>query len=532
MSLLPYTGVFGKEQLIHLLKRTTFGAKKRDMIAFSNNTLTETVDALLSPSAASLTPLPPVKNYYDPANNPDSEVLPGKTWVDTQDNARSNFRRSQSFRAWWYGLMLQQEATILEKMTLFWHNHFPDDMDERSAIMGYINNKTLRTNALGNFKTFVRIITLDPMMLRYLNGGANNVLAPDENYARELQELFTLGKGPNSKYTEDDVRAAARVLTGFQISPQVIGYPFQAVFSPTRHDTGDKQFSAFYNNRIVHGQLGADGAKELDDLLSMIFEQPEVSLFMCRKLYRFFVYYKIDEVVEHDVIEPLALIFRDANYELKPVLKALFTSAHFFDAAFKGAIIKSPIDYVVGLARECAVFLPQIDLMDFPSIQKAYEAWLSFHNDTNYGAAAQRQAVGNLPNVAGWDAYYQEPNYYRIWIDSETYPKRIKFGENMLNNTNWVKIELIEVAKQYDSVRQITSFINDVLIHFYSVSPSPTFKDRLRNILLSGQTDDHYWTDAWDAFVANPSVSNKSVVETRLKAFFQAVILRPEFHLM
>ena len=251
MPIQPYIGVFGKEQLIHLLKRTTFGAKKRDLDAFSNKTLVETVDALLSPSVASLTPLPPVKNYYDPANNPDPEVLPGKTWVDVQDNARSNFRRSQSFRAWWYGLMLQQEATILEKMTLFWHNHFPDDMNERSAIMGYINNRTLRTNALGNFKTFVRTMTLDPMMLRYLNGGANNVLAPDENYARELQELFTLGKGPNSQYTEEDVRAAARVLTGFQISPQVIGFPFQAVFNPPRHDTGDKQFSAFYNNRII-----------------------------------------------------------------------------------------------------------------------------------------------------------------------------------------------------------------------------------------------------------------------------------------
>ena len=284
-------------------------------------------------------------------------------------------------------------------------------------------------------------------------------------------------------------------MTGFQISPQVIGFPFQAVFNPPRHDTGDKQFSAFYNNRIIRGQSGADGAKELDDLLDMIFEQPEVALFMCRKLYRFFVYYKIDAAVERDVIEPLALIFRNANYELKPVLKALFTSAHFFDAAFKGAVIKSPIDYVVGLARECAVVLPQMTLTNFASIQITYE-----------------------------------PNYYRNWIDSETYPKRIKFGENILNG-GLAKIETTDVAKQYDSVRQITPFIDDILAHFYSISVPSSFKDRLRGILLSGQTDEHYWTEAWDAFIANPSAANKSVVETRLKVFFRAVILRPEFHL-
>ena len=138
--------------------------------------------------------------------------------------------------------------------------------------------------------------------------------------------------------------------------------------------------------------------------------------------------------------------------------------------------------------------------------------------------------MGDQPNVAGWEAYYQEPNYYRNWIDSETYPKRIKFGENILNG-GLAKIETTDVAKQYDSVRQITPFIDAVLMHFYSISVPSSFKDRLRGILLSGQTDEYYWTEAWDAFIANPSAANKSVVETRLKAFFRAVILRPEFHL-
>jgi uncharacterized protein (DUF1800 family) len=419
-------------------------------------------------------------------------------------------------------------------MVLFWHNHFPIDMDDRSAIMAYIYNKTLRNNALGNLKIFVKAITLDPMMLRYLNGAANNVNAPDENYARELQELFTIGKGENAHFTEGDVRAAAKVLTGYQISIQAGGFPFQAIFQPARHDTTDKQFSAFYNNTVIRGRSGTEGFKELDDLLAMIFAQNEVALFICRKLYRFFVYHKIDATVEQNIIVPLAELFRQADYNITPVLKVLLTSAHFFETAFRGCIIKSPIDFVAGIGRSFNVSLPTIQANNYPSVVAAYSAWYSFHVADTNGAAAQRQNLADPPNVAGWSAYYQEPNYYRLWIDTETYPKRVKFAETMVNGTGIgnILVNVTEWTKNLSEPQNATKLVDDVLETLYAVPVSPTFKARLISILLSGQTNDGYWATAWNDFITNPTASNKSVVETRLLAFYRAIITKPEFNLM
>ena len=190
-------------------------------------------------------------------------------------------------------------------------------------------------------------------MLRYLNGYVNTASAPDENYARELQELFTLGKGPAVQYTEADVRTAARVLTGWRINTT----NYTSYFDATRHDTAAKVFSSFYGGKTITGKTGAAGATETDELIDMIFLKDEVSKFICRRLYRWFVYYKIDAAVELNIIEPLAKIFRDNNYEIKPVMRALLQSEHFYDVLNQGCLIKSPVDLIVGHLREFAVVL-------------------------------------------------------------------------------------------------------------------------------------------------------------------------------
>ena len=531
--LTPYTGIFGREEITHLLNRTLFGARKGDIDFFSTKTLAETVDTLLAPSQKAQSPTPPLKNYFNPNDNPDPEVLQGETWVNTFDNSLSNGRRKAAFKAWWVGLMLHQERDILEKMVLFWHNHFPIDMDDRSAIMAYIYNRTLRQHALGNFKTFVKAITLDPMMLRYLNGASNNTSAADENYARELQELFTLGKSVNAQFTEEDVRAAARILTGYQITIQTPTVPFEAVFNPLRHDATDKQFSAFYNNTIIKGRAGTEGVKELDDLLEMIFKQPEVALFICRKIYRFFIYHKIDDTVEKDVIQPLATLFRSKNYEIKPVLAALFTSSHFFEPRFRGCMIKSPIDYVVGLGRTFDIQLPTIKADNFSSVVDTYAAWYSFHVFDTNGAAAQRQNLADPPSVAGWSAYYQEPNYYRLWLDTDTYPKRIRFAATLLNKVwYFAYINPLTFTAQFASANDADKLIEDTLKILVQVPVSQAFTQQLKQLLLSGQTNDYYWTEAWQRYKNDPTATNTTVVETRLKALYQAIILKPEFQLM
>jgi uncharacterized protein (DUF1800 family) len=235
--------------------------------------------------------------------------------------------------------MFYQERSIHEKMILFWHNHFSTEADTvRDARYLYKHHSLLRKFALGNFKTFVREMSIDPAMLVYLNGNKNTKTAPDENYGRELQELFTMGKGSDSKYTEDDVKAAAKVLTGYVVDALKIDYSF----TPSRHDTSDKTFSAYYNNTVIKGKSGTDGILELDELINMLFQKEELSKFICRKIYQFFVHYDLNETVEKNVITPLAEIFRKNNFEITPVLSTLFKSQFFYDAQLYGAVIKSP----------------------------------------------------------------------------------------------------------------------------------------------------------------------------------------------
>ena len=224
----------------------------------------------------------------------------------------------------------------------------------------YLEIAMLRASALGNFKALVKEVTLAPAMLRYLNGNTNTKANPNENYGRELQELFTIGKGPEiaagnyTNYTEDDVKAAARVLTGWRDLRDTRTAEFRA----TPHDTANKIFSSAYGGATITGRTGADGAKELDDLLDLIFAQAETARYICRKLYRHFVYYVIDDATEKNVIAPMADLLRKGGWEIKPVVALLLKSAHFYDAANIGCYIKTPLDVVVGTFRTLGAAVP------------------------------------------------------------------------------------------------------------------------------------------------------------------------------
>ena len=281
----PYTGPWTKNEVTHLIKRTMFGARKNDIDYFLTRTASQAVDELTNPSAP--LPPPPLKNY-DNSNttpgDPDFTVGAGQTWINTftQDAFVDHYRKV-SFRSWWIGNLINQDRSIREKMSLFWHNHFATQADEvESARYVYAHHRMLREQCLGNFKALVRAISIDPAMLVYLNGRLNTKAAPDENYSRELQELFALGKENNPNYTEEDVKTAARVLTGWRVNEETNSSYFDAA----RHDTSDKVFSSFYNGARITGRTGATaGELELDDLINMIFSKSaEVSRFLVKKL--------------------------------------------------------------------------------------------------------------------------------------------------------------------------------------------------------------------------------------------------------
>ena len=213
-GLSQYTGVWGDKQKIHLIRRLGFGITPSDLAAIGAMTMSQTVDAYLNNVVTP--PAPPVNQYEN--TYPDPDLIPlGATWINASyGDGTVDYYRTVGVKSWWMNNIINQGQSITEKMILFWHDHFvtqASDVGDARFLYKYLS--LLRTHALGNFKTFVKEITKDPQMLIYLNGQYNVKNSPDENYARELQELFTIGKGSNL-WNEDDVKEAAKVLTGFR----------------------------------------------------------------------------------------------------------------------------------------------------------------------------------------------------------------------------------------------------------------------------------------------------------------------------
>ncbi len=520
----PYSGPWTKNVVQHLLKRTMFGSCKSDLDYFLTRTMEQSVDELLSPTA----PLPaPPLNDYSPGTA-DPNVAAGATWINSPTNDGTlNSQRRNSFKKWWAGLMINQDRSIRERLTLFWADHFGTETTTiGNSHYVYHHHALLRQSALGNFKQLVKNVTIDAGMLRYLNGYLNTKTAPDENYSRELQELFTLGKGPGAGFTEDDVKTAAKVLTGWRIN----GTTYTVFWDATRHDETNKQFSSYYNNTVVAGRTGANGALETDDLITMIFNKQEVSKYICRCLYRWFVYYKIDAAAETNVIEPLATIFRNNNYEVKPVLDALLKSEHFFDVLNQGCLIKSPVDTVISCLREFAVVFPN----STSEYADAYAMWNYIRN----WLTTMNQDIGDPPDVSGWAAYYQEPQFHELWINSDTLPKRNQFTDTMIltgysRNGKRIQINAVAFTQTLSNPGDPNILIDDALAILYRVPLSVVSKQLIKEqILLSNQTQDYYWTNAWNAYIADPAnTTNFNIVNNRLKSFYQYLMNLSEYQL-
>ena len=505
-----------------------FGAKKSDVDYFTSRSLNQVVNELLSPTAPD--PGPPVKEYItttQPGSKPDDNVIRGTTWVnDFNGDGSVQSQRRASYKKWWTGVLINQNRSIREKMIFLWTDHFGNEAsDIGNANWVYQQHNLVRQHYLGNFKQMVRSMTIDYAMLRYLNGYLNTAVAPDENYGRELQELFTVGKGSGSQYTEQDVKEAAKVLTGWRLN----GTTYQSFFDTTKHSTGNKQFSSFYNNTVITGRTGATaGDLELNDLLNMIFAKNEVAKFIVRKFYRWFVYYEIDAATEANVISPLADIFRNNNFEIKPVLSALFKSEHFFDVLNQGCIIKTPADLVIGSMRELNVAMPASSDWD-----TSYGHWNTLYSFmVNMGLN-----LHDPPNVAGMPAYYQEPLFHEIWITADSLPKRNQFTDLMTNtgytrNSFKMQFDFVAYAKMLPNPGNPNDLIDDTLKYTYRISLSPQVKQQVKTqLLLSNQQYDYYWTNAWAAYIASPTNANFTIINTRLKDLFRYLMDLSEYQL-
>ncbi len=562
-GLAPYTGTWTEWEVLHLLRRTNFGWKKAWVDTLLPLTPSAAVDAVLNIN--NTPPAPPV-NWYQNVNatSNDENGLPlGADWTTnffatSAVGQTSNHYRMDSLRRWSFGLALNGDGTIREKMVWFWYHLMPIDFETifqsansfistNSARVFYRYLKLFRDSALGNFKTLIRAVATEPAMMYYLNNQQNSATAPDENFARELMELFTLGKDdPNNSYTQNDVVEASKVVTGWRVQ-NLNTANMVTNFVPGSHKQGDKTFSSFFHPQgtgtvTITGQAAAAGANELDALINMIFTKSKmVSEYICRRLYRYFVYYDIDANIEANVIVPLAQTFVANNWSIKPVLEQLFKSQHFFDAANKGVYIKSPFDLVAGTLN-CF----NLNTTD-ANIEWQYRIW-SRYNDSY--CLSMEQQMGSIPNVSGWNAYYQTPAYHQYWINSNAVQKRFVFVRDIFNghtispvtitnngvtSNRTFRVDAVAFGQQFGNTiaRDPNALTATCIKYLIPVDLSQAQKDQLKaSTLLSGQTTDSYWTTAWDIFIATPTAANRTIVETRLRNLLSGICQLAEYQLM
>ncbi|MEM9935155.1 MAG: DUF1800 domain-containing protein [Bacteroidota bacterium] len=525
-----YTGDFGWAEARHLLNRALFGATKAEIDQAETDGLEATLDKLVADWEE---PSPPIYYNFDR----DVKIPNGSTWIASSQNngdgvALAGARR-RSIRHWSFGEMLNQGVTLREKMVLFWHNHFATEMDASGDVRyTYQLVRIFRQHALGNFKTMVEEVTVNPAMLLYLNGNQNRNGAPNENYARELFELFTIGKGPQigegnyTNYTEEDVREAAKVLTGWlptggQREDGITGSQYR----DGRHDKTAKQFTSAFDYQVIENQ----GEDEYKALIDMIFAQVETARYICRKLYRWFCYYIIDETTEELVIEPMVQILIANQFEVKPVVRALLSSAHFFDPLRRGCIIKNPIEYVVSMVRKLEIDLPLAE-NDF---EYAYRVWAYFEAE----ATKLQQKYLTPPSVAGWPAYYQEPIYYQAWVNSATLPNRQFYANLMSSNRgkriygNYIVLDVFKLLEQVSDPADPNLVVREIGDILFPNGVSDNQLIFLKDVLIPGLPD-FEWTEEYVLYITDPDDPEpKMAVENRLRALVQTMVSLPEIHL-
>lgn len=514
-SLAPYSGEWTSLQVSHLLKRATFGVRPHDIDQFTSLGLEEAVNTLIKTPELD----PPVNNYFFYKEDP--HALPGETWIDAPQDVTLEFPRLFSLKYWLMKQALEGEPSLHPKMSLFWHNLIPTQFfDLALAKASYQYYKIFLDHAFGNFKEIILKVTLDPAMLFYLNGYANVKEAPDENYARELQELFTLGKGPDSNYTESDVYEAAKVLTGWTIDWDTI-YEVGEVkpyFEADNHDTDSKQFSSFFGDSVIEGKSGEDGGSEVQELIDMIFDNDETAKYLCRRIYNFFVYHEIDATIESSIIEPLAQILREHHYDVAPVMKTLLTSEHFYSEVNIGAYVKNPLEHLLGIFRTMGVASPD-----------DHEEGYKFFDNMYWLIANLGLEVGDPPNVSGWQAYYQLPGYDKLWIDSNTVTKRAQYQDYLI----YQLLDIPNFISRLHNPSDPNDLIQELNLLFQGIPVDDEVVYSLKLNLLAGEQTDDYWSNAWALYVSNPEDESYRVsVENRLKALFQQLFQLGEFQLM
>ena len=369
----------------HLLNRAGFGASDAEVRAFSSLSRAEAVDRLLEGVRTEPTIGPPAF-----VSEPFVPYYRFRALDAEARAAQLRKRRQEGFalRAWWLHEMSVTPSPFAERMTLFWHGHFATSQRKvRSVRLMYAQHELLRREALGNFGRLLHGIARDPAMLVYLDNAGSRRGAPNENFAREVMELFTLGEG---HYTERDVKEAARAFTGWSLD----------------RDSGEYRYRRAWHDRGEKTVLGRTGRLEGAEVLDVLLANPRTAEHVSAKLWREF----ISPVPDEGEVKRLGAIFRSAGYEVKPLVRALFLSDSFWSPEHRATLIKSPVDLIVGTLRTFG-----IRPVDF--------------RPAAFAAAVLGQNLFSPPNVKGWPGG-------EAWIDASTLLGRRQFIDRVFRGND------------------------------------------------------------------------------------------------
>ncbi|WP_425547987.1 DUF1800 domain-containing protein [Actimicrobium antarcticum] len=386
--------VLDADEVRFFLTRTGFAPDATEAASFAGLTRRQAVERILSDSRSLAAIAAP---DWTSETGSGLQNLKDKSDEEKKTLREQEHRRMFELRGWWLREMLSTPTPLTERMTLFWHNHFTSSEQKvRSAQLMYRQNVLLRQEALGHFGDLLHAVSKDPAMLLYLDNSSNRKGAPNENFAREVMELFTLGEG---HYSQQDVTEAARAFTGWSVERDIGEFRWR----PGAHDAGSKTVLG------VSGNLGGDA------VLDILLAQPACAEYLVTKLWREFVSPNPDA----REVQRIAQRLRDSRYDIKVALRELFLSPAFWEPANRATLIKSPVEMVVGTLRQ---------------FQFTYDDPLPF----TFAVAQLGQNLFNPPNVKGWPGG-------DAWINSTTLLARKAVLERLFRATERRPADMMQV---------------------------------------------------------------------------------------
>jgi uncharacterized protein (DUF1800 family) len=440
-----------RSSLAHLLRRAGFGATPGEWQEYSQLGIKGTMQYLLHPEN--------VTQNFDQL----LETI-GGNFVDLDTLAGA--------ASWWIFRMVKTRRPLEEKMTLFWHEHFATSfykVGNARWMSGQID--TFRKHALGSFRTMLQAVTRDPAMLIWLDGAQNRVGKPNENFAREVMELFTMGVG--SGYTEKDVQEGARAFTGWAYDYKTRSF----YYNPYLHDDGWKTF------------LGQSGNFHGDDIIDIIARQPATAKFITTKLWKFFV---SDDPPPTAELERLSRIYLSSGFDIGKVVEAILISPLFYSDAVRYSQIKTPAEYVVGVIR--TLDAPLLSIRNLPS-----------------ALSTMGQELLNPPNVAGWPGG-------REWINTRTLLARVNFSS--------------QITAEMNRRGQLVSRVqNDLLPPGADLSTPDQAIAAVWDALMPGQKPSARAKPALMEFLEKDARDNKINLPAKLPGLVSLVMGTPEFQM-